>query len=131
MYVVGKQNIYAVLGNHLRKARVSKGLSGQELAGIIQLSQQQISRYELGINKLSLDKLIEIAIFLDIDINEITKMIINNLNGKEKLLHKRHNNQIVLMLKYTTIALMWFFIVKINYIINRNNIMSLLVEIIK
>ncbi|SPY76327.1 helix-turn-helix domain-containing protein [Providencia rustigianii] len=106
MYVVGKQNIYAVLGNHLRKARVSKGLSGQELAGIIQLSQQQISRYELGINKLSLDKLIEIAIFLDIDINEITKMIINNLNGKEKLLHKRHNNQIVLMLKYTTIALM-------------------------
>ncbi|EFB70918.1 transcriptional regulator, y4mF family [Providencia rustigianii] len=85
MYVVGKQNIYAVLGNHLRKARVSKGLSGQELAGIIQLSQQQISRYELGINKLSLDKLIEIAIFLDIDINEITKMIIKQFEWEREI----------------------------------------------
>ncbi|MEX0439002.1 helix-turn-helix transcriptional regulator, partial [Providencia rettgeri] len=64
-----------LLGNHLRKARVSKGLSGNELGSIIHLSQQQVSRYELGINKLSLDKLIEIVIFLDIDINEITKII--------------------------------------------------------
>ncbi|WP_144141805.1 helix-turn-helix domain-containing protein [Providencia rettgeri] len=67
--------MYALLGNHLRKARVSKGLSGNELGSIIHLSQQQVSRYELGINKLSLDKLIEIVIFLDIDINEITKII--------------------------------------------------------
>nr|CAC9197985.1 transcriptional regulator, y4mF family [Providencia rettgeri] len=71
-----KKNIYALLGNHLRKARVSKGLSGNELGSIIHLSQQQVSRYELGINKLSLDKLIEIVnFFLDIDINEITKII--------------------------------------------------------
>ncbi|AXH64779.1 helix-turn-helix transcriptional regulator [Providencia huaxiensis] len=69
------KNVYALLGNHLRKARVSKGLSGNELGEIIHLSQQQVSRYELGINKLSLDKLIEIVIFLDIDINEITKII--------------------------------------------------------
>ncbi|MEX5907452.1 helix-turn-helix domain-containing protein [Providencia hangzhouensis] len=54
---------------------MSKGLSGNELGSIIHLSQQQVSRYELGINKLSLDKLIEIVIFLDIDINEITKII--------------------------------------------------------
>ncbi|EFE53467.1 DNA-binding helix-turn-helix protein [Providencia rettgeri DSM 1131] len=75
MHIAKKKNIYALLGNHLRKARVSKGLSGNELGSIIHLSQQQVSRYELGINKLSLDKLIEIVIFLDIDINEITKII--------------------------------------------------------
>ncbi|HEC8330350.1 TPA: helix-turn-helix transcriptional regulator [Providencia rettgeri] len=79
MHIVNKKNIYALLGNHLRKARVSKGLSGNELGSVIQLSQQQVSRYELGINKLSLDKLIEIVIFLDIDINEITKLIINQV----------------------------------------------------
>lgn len=79
MHIVNKKNIYASLGNHLRKARVSKGLSGNELGSVIQLSQQQVSRYELGINKLSLDKLIEIVIFLDIDINEITKLIIKQV----------------------------------------------------
>ena len=79
MHIVNKKNIYALLGNHLRKARVSKGLSGNELGSVIQLSQQQVSRYELVINKLSLDKLIEIVIFLDIDINEITKLIIKQV----------------------------------------------------
>lgn len=83
MYMSEKQNIYALLGNHLRKARVRKGLSGQELAAIIQLSQQQVSRYELGVNKLSLDKLIEIAILLEIDIHEITTMITRQFE-KEK-----------------------------------------------
>ena len=75
MHIPDKKNIYALLGNHLRKVRVSKGLSGNELASIINLSQQQVSRYELGINKLSLEKLIEIVIFLEIDINDITKLI--------------------------------------------------------
>ncbi|MBP6081156.1 MULTISPECIES: helix-turn-helix domain-containing protein [unclassified Providencia] len=75
MHIPDKKNIYALLGNHLRKARVGKGLSGNELAAIINLSQQQISRYELGINKLSLDKLIEIVIFLEIDIDDITSLI--------------------------------------------------------
>nr|ELR5233553.1 helix-turn-helix transcriptional regulator [Providencia rettgeri] len=84
MHIVNKKNIYALLGNHLRKARVSKGLSGNELGSIIQLSQQQVSRYELGINKLSLDKLIEIVIFLDIDINDITKLIIKQVEYEKK-----------------------------------------------
>lgn len=84
MHIVNKKNIYALLGNHLRKARVSKGLSGNELGSIIQLSQQQVSRYELGINKLSLDKLIEIVIFLDIDINEITKLIIKQVEYEKR-----------------------------------------------
>ncbi|MBQ0668234.1 helix-turn-helix domain-containing protein, partial [Providencia rettgeri] len=49
MHIVKKENIYALLGNYLRKARVSKGLSGNELGSVIHLSQQQVSRYELGI----------------------------------------------------------------------------------
>ncbi|MEX6256671.1 helix-turn-helix domain-containing protein [Providencia huaxiensis] len=84
MHIVKKENIYALLGNYLRKARVSKGLSGNELGSVIHLSQQQVSRYELGINKLSLDKLIEIVIFLDIDINEITKNISKQVENEKK-----------------------------------------------
>ncbi len=85
MHIPDKKNIYALLGNHLRKARVSKGLSGNELATIINLSQQQVSRYELGINKLSLEKLIEIVIFLDIDINDITNLIITQVEHEKSI----------------------------------------------
>ncbi|OAT50373.1 MULTISPECIES: helix-turn-helix domain-containing protein [Providencia] len=85
MHIPDKKNIYALLGNHLRKARVSKGLSGNELATIINLSQQQVSRYELGINKLSLEKLIEIVIFLDIDINDITNLIVKQVEHEKSV----------------------------------------------
>lgn len=85
MHIVKKKNIYALLGNYLRKARVSKGLSGDKLGSVIHLSQQQVSRYELGVNKLSLDKLIEIVIFLDIDINEITKIISKQVENEKKI----------------------------------------------
>lgn len=84
MHIAKNKNVYALLGNYLRKARVSRGLSGNELGSIIRLSQQQVSRYELGINKLSLDKLIEIVIFLDIDINEITKIIAKQVENERK-----------------------------------------------
>lgn len=84
MHIAKNKNVYALLGNYLRKARVSRGLSGNELGSIIHLSQQQVSRYELGINKLSLDKLIEIVIFLDIDINEITKIIAKQVENERK-----------------------------------------------
>ncbi|MGG4610001.1 helix-turn-helix domain-containing protein [Providencia sp. Me31A] len=86
---IAKKNIYALLGSCLRKARVSKGLSGNDLGSTIHLSQQQVSRYELGVNKLSLDKLIEIIIFLDIDINEITNIIANQVEYEKNRLKNK------------------------------------------
>ncbi|EKT60253.1 helix-turn-helix domain-containing protein [Providencia burhodogranariea] len=42
-------------------------MSGSELAEKLNVSQQQISRYERGITKLNIEKLIELAIYLDLD----------------------------------------------------------------
>ncbi|MEQ4692476.1 helix-turn-helix domain-containing protein [Providencia manganoxydans] len=85
MAITKRKNVYALLGHHLRKARMQKGLSGNELADIINLSQQQISRYERGINKLSLDKLIEIVVFLDIDVGDIVKVILTAVEHEKRI----------------------------------------------
>nr|WP_050979636.1 helix-turn-helix transcriptional regulator [Providencia stuartii] len=63
---------------------MKRGLSGHELANIINLSQQQISRYERGVNKLSLDKLIEIIVFLDIDVKDIVRIITTEVEHEKR-----------------------------------------------
>ncbi|MEX5869443.1 helix-turn-helix domain-containing protein [Providencia hangzhouensis] len=37
------------VGNYLRKSRKEKNMTGKQLAELINISQQQVSRYETGI----------------------------------------------------------------------------------
>ena len=46
------------IGRMLKDYRRRTGLTGSELAKRINVSQQQISRYENGVNNISFDKLI-------------------------------------------------------------------------
>ncbi|MEX5951237.1 helix-turn-helix domain-containing protein [Providencia vermicola] len=85
MAIREREDVYTLLGHHLRQARMKRGLSGNELADIINLSQQQVSRYERGVNKLSLDKLIEIVVFLDIDIKDIMSIITNEIEHEKRI----------------------------------------------
>lgn len=48
----------------IRNIRKNKGYTGKELAGQLNISQQQISRYERGVNQLTLDMLFNILIIL-------------------------------------------------------------------
>ena len=84
MAIKKREDVYALLGHHLRQARMKRGLSSHELANIINLSQQQISRYERGVNKLSLDKLIEIIVFLDIDVKDIVRIITTEVEHEKR-----------------------------------------------
>ena len=56
------------LGSHLSRARLERGLSQAELAGRCALSQAQISYFELGQRRPTLDQLIRIAKALDYSI---------------------------------------------------------------
>lgn len=59
-----KSNIISVqVGAFLRKSRKEKNMTGKQLAKLIGISQQQISRYEMGITSITLDQL---DIFLSI-----------------------------------------------------------------
>ncbi|QIF56685.1 MULTISPECIES: helix-turn-helix domain-containing protein [unclassified Providencia] len=53
------------VGNYLRKSRKEKNMTGKQLAELINISQQQVSRYETGTSSLSLDQLNEILTVLD------------------------------------------------------------------
>lgn len=63
------ENFFSIIvGKKIRDFRIEKGMSGAELGKMLNLSQQQISRYERGINKITVDLLYEASLILDIDI---------------------------------------------------------------
>lgn len=54
-------DIHTIIGLKIKNRRKELGLSGANLADKLHLSQQQISRYENGINKIPLNHLVDIA----------------------------------------------------------------------
>ena len=57
--------ISSSVGLFLKKIRQEKNLTGTQLAQLINVSQQQISRYETGASSLSLDQVNNILTVLD------------------------------------------------------------------
>ncbi|HEQ1858329.1 helix-turn-helix transcriptional regulator [Providencia alcalifaciens] len=81
----------------IRRLRKDKGYTTSELAEKINVSQQQMSRYERGVNKINVDTIAEISFALEIPIEVFFKHAIaeakynlirknKNLSKKEKLL---------------------------------------------
>ncbi|ATG14865.1 helix-turn-helix domain-containing protein [Providencia alcalifaciens] len=64
------------IGNFIRNARVSKGLSEKELASLISVSQQQVSRYERGVSTLSIQNILILLNALNIPFDEFSHKII-------------------------------------------------------
>ncbi|WP_311751362.1 helix-turn-helix transcriptional regulator [Proteus columbae] len=58
------------IGRKITYYRKMKGISLDELATIIGVSQQQQSRYERGINRINLDRLNQYAQIFDIHIKD-------------------------------------------------------------
>lgn len=57
-------DIHYFIGIKIKARRKELGFSGSDLAKKLNISQQQISRYENGINKIPLNHLVSIAIVL-------------------------------------------------------------------
>ncbi|MDI6800480.1 MAG: helix-turn-helix transcriptional regulator [Thermodesulfovibrionales bacterium] len=58
------------LGLIIKEFRKTKGISQMELADMVDVSYQQIQKYEKGIDRISVDRLKQIANALDVSINE-------------------------------------------------------------
>ena len=58
------------IGNNLKNRRIMLGLSQQDLADAVDLSMQQIQKYERGINRISSSKLFKFAKLLSTPIIE-------------------------------------------------------------
>lgn len=59
------------LGDLLKSYRRSLGITGKALGQKLNVSQQQISRYERGVNALNIDMLMNFFQALEMDDNEI------------------------------------------------------------
>lgn len=57
--------IDALLGKRIQARRKELGVSAAQLAEVLDLSQQQLSRYERGLNRISATLLIDVAGLLD------------------------------------------------------------------
>ncbi|BCB95840.1 DNA-binding protein [Dissulfurispira thermophila] len=58
------------IGQIVKEYRRAKGMSQMDLAEAIGVSYQQVQKYEKGINKISVDRLKQIANALDVTITE-------------------------------------------------------------
>jgi len=56
-----------VLGDKIKKRRKEIGITQAELANFLDLSHQAVHKYESGVSKISLDRLIVISEFLDVN----------------------------------------------------------------
>ncbi|WP_369310003.1 helix-turn-helix domain-containing protein [Providencia rettgeri] len=79
-----KLSYYA--GFFLRKSRLEKNLTGKQLASLMHVSQQQISRYETGKTPLTLDQLHQLLSLLDKSWVEFAVFIQNEKENENRLM---------------------------------------------
>lgn len=75
-----EDNLISILfGRALRTLRLEKGFSGSQLAKMINISQQQLSRYERGESKITIDMVFKISVVLGVTIEEIYRYFIDEV----------------------------------------------------
>ncbi|HEJ9414510.1 TPA: helix-turn-helix domain-containing protein [Proteus mirabilis] len=81
------------VGIFLRKARKEKNMTGKQLARLMNVSQQQISRYEIGATAITVDQLANFLLILDKKWVDVFKYLesefsdekeINRIDNKKK-----------------------------------------------
>ncbi len=63
------QKVDQFIGGKIYSLRLAKGLSRQQLAEVIKVTHQQLQKYEKGINRISIGRLVLIAKALDKNID--------------------------------------------------------------
>lgn len=63
------QEIDKFIGNKIYTLRLTKGLSRDQLANAVEVTHQQVQKYEKGINRISVGRLVLIAKALDKNVN--------------------------------------------------------------
>ncbi|AMG70212.1 helix-turn-helix domain-containing protein [Morganella morganii] len=66
-----KNSVSASVGRKIKDIRKSAGISGDDLAKKLGLTQQQISRYESGQSLMTIDTVVMIAHVLHVSVNEL------------------------------------------------------------
>lgn len=70
------QSLRKDIGNFIRESRISKSLTGSQLGKLLDVSQQQVSRYENGITSISIETLDTILQILDIEWSDFYRKVL-------------------------------------------------------
>ncbi len=89
-------------GKFLRKARKEKDMTGKQLAKLMHVSQQQISRYETGRTSLTLDQLSLLLTSLDKSWVELIQAIEIEIESEKKLMNKKESVNNYSLSRYLT-----------------------------
>ncbi|HCI96902.1 helix-turn-helix domain-containing protein [Providencia huaxiensis] len=84
--------ISTYFGAIIKQIRRECGMTGAELAKKLNVSQQQMSRYERGINKISVDMLFNLSIALNVPFEKLIKKVlleIEKSNSDDALMLKK------------------------------------------
>lgn len=68
--------VSAYCGAVIKQIRKEFGMTGSELANKLNISQQQMSRYERGSNKISVDMLFNLSIALNVPFERVIKYVL-------------------------------------------------------
>ncbi len=72
--MLNKRDIYRIIGHNIRDARKSKNLTQEDFAELMDKSWSYIAKLETGTQNFSIGKLIDIAGFLQTDLEKLLKI---------------------------------------------------------
>lgn len=77
------KQIDQILGQRLKRERAMAGLTQGELGKKLGISPQQVQKYETGLNRVSVSRLLEIADILHCDTKELLSGLKQKHRGKK------------------------------------------------
>nr|WP_283126323.1 MULTISPECIES: helix-turn-helix transcriptional regulator [Providencia] len=80
------------IGKEIHKLRKERSMTGKELARLVNVSQQQISRYECGVCNLTIDTLIIILNALDVPLTDFFNQVFMRVFETEKKVCVQYHN---------------------------------------
>ncbi|HBO22101.1 MULTISPECIES: helix-turn-helix domain-containing protein [unclassified Providencia] len=87
----------------IKKLRKERGISGFKLAKQLNISQQQMSRYERGVNRLSIDTLFSILTILDVSFEKLLRLLMTEIRSSNS------NDALVLKEKISLLDSIYFY----------------------
>lgn len=69
-----KKEVYKLIGKNIQKARKARGLTQEDFAELMDKSWSYVAKLEIGMQNFSIGKLIDIANYLNIELDELLKL---------------------------------------------------------
>lgn len=72
------------IGKEIHKLRKERSMTGKDLAKLVNVSQQQISRYECGVCNITIDTLIVILNALDVSLTDFFNQVFYRYSKRKR-----------------------------------------------